>query len=240
LVLQFSVFQVFFCKSNSGGAERGLHDTRPDAAVERSGVSKRGHFLRTLMASDHPHSSYFIFFFKIDYSVFVINLLSFILSFPAPMFLHFLSFIPTTRSWGPHVTLTPLSPHLPPSLLPPRRRGACLLPSSLAPLPLSSLAHRSGGVAVTRGWHEARRRRIRPPIPWARRSRRRSRGPQRGGVSTSSSSGPTSPPFPAPAEHLELELPTAARRSGRAGCWRSTSTIVSSFTVAGVLQQRML
>jgi hypothetical protein len=40
------------------------------------------------------------------------------------------------------------------------------------------------------------------------------------------------------AEQLELELPAAARRSGRAGCWRSMSTAASSLSTVGVLQQR--
>jgi hypothetical protein len=89
---------------------------------------------------DYPHSSSFISLFKTEYDVLAIKILSFIYSFPAPIFLYISPLSQLPRSWGPHVILTPTYP--PPSHFAP---FICFspAPSFPVPLPLSSLLHSS-------------------------------------------------------------------------------------------------
>jgi hypothetical protein len=118
---------------------------------------------------DYPHSSSFTSLFKTEYDVLAIKILSFIYSFPAPIFLYISPLSQLPHSWGPHVILTPTYP--PPSHFAP---FVCFspAPSSPVPLPLSSLLHSSTPSAPC----SCARQAALPPCSHYQSSRARSRG----------------------------------------------------------------
>jgi hypothetical protein len=168
------------------------------------------------MVLDYPHLFSFIFSFKREYSIILINSLTFIHSSRTRLPSYF-SFIPTTHSWGPHISLTPSITHLP---LPSSHRFSpaplLLLP---APLLLSSPpAHRSGDPQPARG--QVATVVARGGSGW------RSQGPRRGGACPH----PPPPALPLPPPSLRRRSSSTSRR------WREGASALVGWRCEGAMR----